>query len=440
MLVPSRQLILLTALVVLPAATVAGIVPEAAGLAMAFIALFTLVAIGDALRSAGLLRDLEFAIPDVVRLTQDREGVVPMQVRSTTPRALNLRAAIALPASFTARDWIQRNVVPASGEPVNLGWSVRSPDRGRHPLPLVRVETSSLHGLWAVRRTLHPATAVLVYPDLLRDRRTVAAVFLNRSGLGIHARRQVGQGREFEKLRDYSHGDPVGDIHWKATAKRGRPVSKVFQIERTQEVYVILDSSRLTGRSDGHESDFERSLRAGLLLAAAAERQGDLFGIAAFDSKVRQFVRSGRGRPHFTACREAIFALQPRSVTPDFAEVCTTLRLRLRRRALLVFLTALDDPVLAEDFTRAVRLLSGQHLVVAIQPRPSGARPLFSGPEVATTDDIYSALGAHVRWQKLRLLEEVLGASNVRFVLAESESLAPVVLRQYLDLKQRQLL
>ena len=440
MLVPSRQLILLTALVVLPAATVAGVIPEAAGLAMAVIALFALVAVGDALRSTELLRDLEFSIPEVVRLTQDREGLVPVQIRCTTPRALQLRATIALPESFTAHDWIRSALVPASGDPVDLNWSVQSPDRGRHPLSLVRVETSSPHGLWAVRRTLHPSATVLVYPDLLRDRRTVAAVFLNRSGVGIHARRQVGQGREFEKLRDYSHGDPVGDIHWKATAKRGRPVSKVFQIERTQEVYVILDASRLTGRTDGRETDFERSLRAGLLLAAAAERQGDLFGVVAFDSKVRQFVRSGRGRPHFTACRESIFALQPRSVTPDFAEVCTTLRLRLRRRALLVFLTALDDPVLAEDFTRAVRLLSGQHLVVAVQPRPAGARPLFSGSEVATTDDVYAALGAHVRWQKLRLLEEVLRTANVRFTLAESESLAPTVLRQYLDLKQRQLL
>ncbi|MBL9172921.1 MAG: DUF58 domain-containing protein [Verrucomicrobiales bacterium] len=440
MLVPSRQLILLTALVVLPAATVAGVVPEAAGLALAVIALFALVATGDALRSIGILHDLEFSIPDVVRLTQDREGVLPIQIRSTTPRALPLRAAIALPDSFSAQDWIRSAVVPASGEPVILDWSVRSPERGRHPLALVRVETPSPHGLWAVRRTVRPSTKVLVYPDLLRDRRTVAAVFLNRSGVGIHARRQVGQGREFEKLRDYSHGDPVGDIHWKATAKRGRPVSKVFQIERTQEVYVVLDTSRLTGRSHGRETDFERSLRAGLLLAAAAERQGDLFGVVAFDSKVRHFVRTGRGRPHFTACREALFALQPRSVTPDFAEVCTTLRLRLRRRALLVFLTALDDPVLAEDFTRAVRLLSGQHLVVALQPRPAGARPLFSGPAVATTDDLYSALGSHVRWQKLRLLEEVLRASNVRFTLPDSESLAPAVLRQYLDLKQRQLL
>ena len=44
-------------------------------------------------------------------------------------------------------------------------------------------------------------------------------------------------------------GDSLGDVHWKATAKRGHPVTKEFQIERTQEVYCIIDASRLSARS-----------------------------------------------------------------------------------------------------------------------------------------------------------------------------------------------
>jgi len=265
-------------------------------------------------------------------------------------------------------------------------------------------------------------------------------VFLNRAGAGAHIQRQVGQGREFEKLRDYAHRDPVTDIHWKATAKRGRPVTKVFQIERTQEVYVVLDASRLAGREAGDETDFERSLRAALVLAAAAERQGDLFGAVAFDSQVRRFVRAGGGRGHFAACRDALFALQPQPVTPDFEELCTELRLRLRRRALLLFLTALDDPVLAESFVRGMKLLSRQHLVVVVQPRPPGAHALFERRDVTNLNEVYADLAGHVRWQKLRLLEQVLRRQNVRFVLADHETLATTALRQYLAVKQRQLL
>ncbi len=79
-------------------------------------------------------------------------------------------------------------------------------------------------------------------PNLLDDRKNLSALFLNRGQFGLHAQRQVGKGRDFEKLREYIPGDGYDEIHWKATARRGKPITKVFQIERTQEVYVIVDA------------------------------------------------------------------------------------------------------------------------------------------------------------------------------------------------------
>ena len=57
---------------------------------------------------------------------------------------------------------------------------------------------------------------------MLTERKNLAALFLNRGSFGVHAQRQVGKGRDFEKLREYIPGDGYDEIHWKATAKRGR--------------------------------------------------------------------------------------------------------------------------------------------------------------------------------------------------------------------------
>jgi len=146
-----------------------------------------------------------------------------------------------------------------------------------------------------------------------------------RGGFGIHAHRQVGKGREFEKLRDYVPGDGSEDIHWKATARRGRPVTKVFQIERTQEVYVALDASRLSAREDA----IERHISTALLIGMAAEKQGDLFGLLSFSDRVENFLRAANGTTHYHACRDAIHALQPRKVNPDFDEVRSLSRMKL---------------------------------------------------------------------------------------------------------------
>ena len=224
-----------------------------------------------------------------------------------------------------------------------------------------------------MRKTLPLQSEIRVYPNLAAERKKSPA-FFKRGRLGVHGQRQIGKGREFEKLREYAAGDGFDDIDWKATARRGHPITRVFQIERTQEVYIILDASRLSARPVAGDPDatiLERNVTASLLLALAAEKQGDLFGLITFSDRVHDFVRARNGKTHYGACRDALYTLQPRLVAPDFDELFSLLRLRLRRRALLIFLTELDDPIVAEAFQRNVPLLR-QHLILVGMAKPIG--------------------------------------------------------------------
>ena len=47
-------------------------------------------------------------------------------------------------------------------------------------------------GLWGIRGTREVRSELRVYPNLLGERRRLAAIFLNRGAFGIHAQRQVG--------------------------------------------------------------------------------------------------------------------------------------------------------------------------------------------------------------------------------------------------------
>jgi uncharacterized protein (DUF58 family) len=332
------------------------------------------------------------------------------------------------------------------------------------------LEANSPFGFWSARRTVTTASNIRVYPNLSAERRDLASLFLHRGSFGLHAQRQIGKGREFEKLREYIPGDSFEEIHWKATARRGRPITKVFQIERTQEVYVVIDASRLSARlisrlpgtgrplpvgvpRDSETLDFEsglgnmpsettleRFLSAALVLGLAAEQQGDFFGLLTFTNKVEHFVRAKNGKAHYSACRDALYTLQPQIVTPDYDEVCSFIRLRMRRRSLLVFLTALDDPVLAENFVRNMDLIRRQHLVLVNMIQPPGVAPLFSDPNVASVDDLYRHLGGHLLWQKLRELEKILHRRGVHFSLLKNERLSAELVSQYLNLKRRQAL
>ncbi|HSH94831.1 MAG TPA: DUF58 domain-containing protein [Roseimicrobium sp.] len=464
MIVPQTRLLLWVAVVLLPAAIIGAVFPVLASVAaLSMVALISLAVLDLAL-SAGRLQDLDVKAPDVIRLFKDRDGIIELELVNPGKQSRTVRIGLALAPDTGSKSEDMIAALPDDAERSRVDWLCRPKARGSYELKQCYLEEGSRFGMWLVRGRRTLASEVRVYPNLHDERRQVAALFLNRGNYGMHARRQVGKGRDFEKLREYVPGDDYDEIHWKATAKRGRPVTKVFQIERTQEVYVIVDASRLTARkallpalhkavAGGSTEDstegteirettvLERFINAALLLGVAAEQQGDLFGMATFSDRPKLFLRARNGTSHYDTCRDALYTLEPEAVSPDFDELAVFLKTRLRRRALLVFLTALDDPVVAEGFIRGIEVLSRQHLVMVNMIPPTSIRPLFSEEGgVRSVDDVYRELGGHLQWQKLRELQKVLQRRGVRLSLLDQERLSAQLVTQYLEVKQRQIL
>jgi len=433
-------LLLLVGAVIVPAALIV-VMPGWQVLGYSLIAAAGLIAITDALLAPRRLRDISVQTDPLVRMWKDRESGIGLIVRNQAQKEIALRIGLLFPLEIVAPQDEQRTVLPAGAEFSRIQWECTPRKRGQYFITQCIVERASALGLWAVRKTLPLQLEIRVYPNLAAERKKSPA-FFKRGRLGMNVQRQLGKGREFEKLREYASGDSFEDVEWKATARRGHPITRVFQVERTQEIYIILDASRLTSRpvpSDPDATILERNVTASLLLALAAEKQGDLFGLITFSDRVHKFVRARNGKAHYGACRDALYTLHARAVTPDFEELFSLLRLRLRRRALLIFLTELDDPIVAETFVRNLRLLR-HHLLLVGMARPAGAQPLFEDPQVNAVDDVYKKLAGHISWNKLRELGRVLASQGVRFSLLDAETLGPELASIYLDLKQRQLL
>jgi uncharacterized protein (DUF58 family) len=430
-IVPSARLIWLVALIGFPAAVIGGVPGRA------IVATLAIVAAADAAMRKRALSGIGVVAPELVRAFKDRGGQIAVRVENPSKRARRIRVGIAAPQGIESADEEQVVDLPAGAATAEFSWRYTPRRRGRYQMEECFLEAASPLGLWTVRQRVPIVCELRVYPNLRRNNDLRA---LRRGVDGLHVQRQLGRGREFEKLREYVAGDGFDEIHWKATARRGRPITKVFQVERTQEIYVVIEASRLSARPAGDETALERAIAAALIVGAAAERRGDLFGLAAFSHQVEAFTRARNGKTHYAACRDAIYQIQPRSTSPDFEEICTFLRLRLRRRAMLLFLTSLDDPVLAENFSRATRLLARRHLVMAGMLRQPSVEPLFQNPNVAVTDDIYRKLAGHLAWKKLREVESALARQGVRLSLFDAENFGGNLIALYDEVKQRQLL
>lgn len=434
MISPRNRLLFWFAVITVPFSVLAGVYPVSQGICVGVITGLLLLVAWDAFRSRRRLEGLSLETTPIARMALGREGVIELLVRNASRKARCLRVALPLPAEFSVIHEELSITLPDKTEWSKISWPCLPKKRGRFSANTLYVEVPSTLGFWDARKALPMATEIRVYPNMRRERKSLELMF--RGGFGIHAQRQVGKGREFEKLRDYVPGDGSEDIHWKATARRGRPVTKVFQIEKTQEVYLALDASRLSAREDA----IENHVSTALLVGMAAEQQGDHFGLISFADRVEKFLRAANGATHYHACRDAIHALQPRRVNPDFDEVCSFIRLQLRRRALIIFLTALDDPVLAENFIKNVDLIARHHLVMVGMMKPSGIAPLFSDSGVKADEDIYEHLGGHLRWHNLEEVAKVLQRRGVKLAMFDRGRMGLQTVSEYLNIKKRQLL
>jgi uncharacterized protein (DUF58 family) len=454
-IVPTYRLLLLVGLILLPCTLLIAVLAPLTLPAILLTAGLFAAAIADAYRSRGRLQGIHVVLPEVVRVSRGRQSSFNLQIENENQILSRVRMGLAFPEEIDTPAVELTVELPPDSQTSMVTWSLTGLRQGRYPIKRCFLEALSPWGLWAVRTAVPAQMEIRVYPNLFDEHKNLSGLFLNR-GLGIHAQRQVGKGRDFEQLREYTPGDSFEDIHWKTTAKRGLPITKVFQIERTQQIYVIIDASRLSARSspantrssirgernpaDDVTPMLQRFITAALIMALAAERQGDLFGLLTFDDKVRSFLKAKMGKAHFNVCRDALYTLQPQNVSPDFAELFTFIGTKIRRRALMVFLTHLDDPVLADGFTSHIDLIARHHVVLVNMIKPETARPLFTSDAVSSVNDIYNDLGGHMLWRRLRETQKVLQKRGVGLAMLENENLCTDLVGQYLTLKRRQVL
>jgi len=218
MIVPRSRLLFWVGMVFLPFTMLANAVPGTSLLSGGIAAGLLLVCFMDALLGRDRLRGIKVELPEVVRLSKGREGQMILRIHNDRMTIKQLRLGLAFPHGIfsPSRDMIAQ--LPEGSSSSTLTWPLRGLRKGLYLLDKCYLEVKSPLGLWAVRRAVSARAEIHIYPNLYNERKHLTSLFLNR-GIGIHAQRQVGKGRDFEQLREYFPGDSYEDIHWKATAK-----------------------------------------------------------------------------------------------------------------------------------------------------------------------------------------------------------------------------
>jgi len=265
----------------------------------------------------------------------------------------------------------------------HLAWRAREPTIVVAPTPSVVWRDSA--GLVERRARLElPDLVVERYPpELLR----IGAVRLRRTMVlpGETLSRQVGPSGEFYSIRDATPDDPPRRINWVASARSGRLLANEYQVDRTGDVLLLLDT-RTTSLGRAIDERLLSISRA----AAAGIAQSFLFtkarvGLGVFGEFLTP-VPLGSGRAQHHRIRAALLAARLNPAAAPSERCAVSLSRYFPAGVTTILFSTLADDNLA-DLVPYLRRRGFPVIVLSPSPLPA----LFEGPALDPDDEALAA-------------------------------------------------
>jgi uncharacterized protein (DUF58 family) len=349
---------------------------------------------------------------------------------------LRVRLSDALPVGITGSARDAELALPAHGT-ARLALSIVGAVRGRFPLGAVGVRVRTRLGLIGRRLRWSLDDSILVMPSIAGVRRfRLLAVQQRLYEAGVRAVRQRGDGRSFASLREYVIGDDPRHIDWKATARRGKAITREYSVEQSQTVFCLIDSGRSMTQLAGTFTRFEHALSAALVLTDVAASAGDRVGALVFDNDVRAFVPAQRGQSALRAVRNALIPVRATLTEPDYAAAFRFLAARQRRRSLIVFFTDVIDARASRALLAHVARSAARHLVVVVALR-NDALVAASTHVVPDEHSLYESAAAEELIAARGEAIERMRLARVTVLDVSPTAMTAAVVNRYLEIKAR---
>jgi len=370
------------------------------------------------------------------RLSVGRANLIELKIKSAQTKAI-AQIRDSFPSGFEVdKDTLEIEVPAQSFN--DISYTISPDSRGAYEWGDIHLRQLGKLGL-AWRDWKIPAKQkVVVYPDLISLKELSIRLTIENSGAMRQARR-LGNGTEFAELREYSQGEDIRLIDWKATARRYRPVVRVLEPEQEQTLFILLDRGRLmTARVDGLKR-FDWGLNATLSLAMAGLSRGDKVGVAAFDRDIVTWIPPERGNHHLAKLIDRLTPIQPVLLEPDYLGAVTKVITQQTRRALVVVITDIVDETASSELLSAMMRLTPRYLPFCVTLRDPQVDEIAHNPTDNNKDTYARAVALDLLAQR-QVAFAKLRQRGVLVLDAPCDRISNELVDRYLQLKARNLL
>lgn len=386
------------------------------------------------------------------RFSNGDANKVVLHIESSYKRQVIAEVIDEAPAEFQQRDLCFRdNLLDSNGSSLTTPYFLTPVKRGEYEFGRIRVFISTRLGLVQRRYTCGEPKHIKVYPSFLMLRQyELMAISNNLREMGVKRIRRIGHNTDFEQIKDYVPGDDYRTINWKATARRHQLMTNVYQEERSQQVFCVIDKGRMMQQAFQGMTLLDYAINASLVLSYIAIGKDDKAGLATFNQEFDSFVPASRQPGQVQRLLETLYNEQTSFGESDFSALTVHLNKLISKRSLVILYTSFTGKDSLQRQLACLRQLNRRHRLLVVffedvelrdfiarNASPSPTSPASGLRTSPTTEEYYQQVIAEKFAYEHRLIVQTLRRYGIQSLLTTPDRLTVNVINKYLDIKLR---
>ena len=371
------------------------------------------------------------------RLSNGDENPIEIEVKNKYGFAVKVRVIDEIPFQFQLRDKDFRLSLQ-SGAIKSIHYNLRPTKRGEYDFGFIRVFISSPLGFVTRRYNFDGAKVLPVYPSFINlGKYELMAVSRYLTEFGIKKIRKVGQSTEFDQIKNYVGGDDIRTINWKATARKSALMVNTYTDERSQNIYCIIDKSRVMRMPFEGLSLLDYAINATVALSKVAMLKEDKAGLITLSETIGAVVPADRKAGQLGTIMNVLYKEKTRYLESNLELLYSSVRAIIKQRGLLVFFTNFESLSALQRQLPYLKRISKYHLLLVVFFENTELKALSTEP-AKDIEGIYHKTIAEKFIYEKKLMVKELNKHGILSVLTPPQKLTVNVINQYLALKAQQ--
>ncbi len=369
-------------------------------------------------------------------LSNGDDNEVTLQIRNQYSFGVRYEIIDELPIQFQIRDFNKKGYLDSRKIAIET-YTLHPTKRGEYRFGSINVYVNSPIGLIKRRYSFENEWIVACYPSLIQMQQyALMAVSKFANQFGIKRVRRMGHSREFELIKDYTLGDDMRTINWKATARKSSLMVNHYEDEKSQPLFCVIDKGRAMRLTFEGMNLMDYSINASLALSNIALQKKDKVGLITFSDRLGTHIPAENGTHQLKKLLLGLYGQKTSWGESNFEFLYSSVRQQLKQRSLILLFTAFDSVASMERQLPYILRLNRFHLVLVVFFQDTELETILKEP-VSSLKEIYMKTIAGKFSVEKQFIAKELQKKGILSLLTSPKALTVNLINKYLEIKNQ---